>query len=53
MIQPEGAQNLTEHTSTYRKIDGYKLLFEEDGKEEVRSDPVKYPKQKIISRGHL
>lgn len=30
-IDPKG----TEHTNAYRKIDGYKELFEEDGKEKV------------------
>jgi len=32
-VDPKG----TEHTSAYRKIDGYKVLFEEDGKEKVFS----------------
>ncbi|MDH7529011.1 MAG: hypothetical protein QHH28_12660 [Ignavibacteria bacterium] len=30
-VDPKG----TEHTSAYRKIDGYKVLFEENGKEKV------------------
>jgi len=32
-VDPKG----TEHTSAYRKIDGYKVLFEEGGKEKVFS----------------